>query len=479
MSKGAAFMVAQAALSRGATFASQLIVAWLIHPELMGVFSKALGVAAFFSFVQNLGVREILIKRFRRFERWSGPAFWLCLTGGLLACVVLISIAYPVSHWFGEPRCFPLIVVMALAMPFNAIANVPRARLGGELRFRETAQVELLFSVGTQVLTLIFAIAGAGAMSLAMPRVITAIIVAGWLYHIAPVRIRSRNVIRRARLLLYDSGLVTLTLLFTLVVANGDYVILGYMRGPEENGLYYFAFGLSVQAIVLVGMQARSLLFPAFNSLPSRNAQVAAFQRSLPLLTYCVAFTAFLQAGLSIPFFNLLIAPEYAGSARLMQILCVGMAFYPVGWAANSLIEAQGRFSDRLKLQIYTSLAFLPLAITGAYLGGAVGIALATPILVSLALFAQVFVACWPSFIDAQTSLLTLVRPYLLSATAVVPVAIFSELGESVGRITNVAILVLGGGATVGFLLLLVWIADRRSFNELWNRSRQILHRNR
>ncbi len=477
VSKGAVFMIGQAMLSRGATFIGQLVVAWLINPELMGVFAKAMGVTAVFTFVQNLGIRQVLIKRFRRFDRWSGPAFWISLAGGCFACLALYVLAVPLSRLMGEPRSAILIAIMATAMPFNAIANVPRARLGGELRFRESAMIDLVVGTGTQILTMLMAIGGAGTLALAVPRPVIAIATCGWLFRIAPIQIRSRYLWRRAKLLLFDSGVITLTLICSLLISNGDYLILGLLRGPEENGLYYFAYGLSVQAVTVVGFQLSNLLFPAFSSVKDPQQQVDLFSRSIPLLTYCVAFTAFLQAALASPFFRTFIAPEYAAAAVLMQLLCLGMALRPIGWVSGSLMQAQGRFVGRLSLVAVDGLIFLGLAAVGVAMAGNFGLAVAVALFSVFEIVLLISGACWRVKGAAVHCLTQILRPLLIASASTFPVAMICDRLTSGSRWANLLLLAVAPVVAAALLVSLVRLLDYSTYLEVGDRVRKLRRR--
>lgn len=468
------YLIGQAVLSRGVTFAGQLVVAWFINPELMGVFAKAMGITAIFTFVQNLGVRDVLIKRYRRFDRWSGPAFWLCLSSGGLACLVLLGLAQPLSLLMNEPRCASLIAILSLAMPFNAIANVPRARLGGALKFRDTALVELATSLGTQALTMLMAFAGAGAFALAVPRTVVAVATCGWLFQIAPVQIRSRHLWRRGRMLLLDSGVISLTLIFSLLISNGDYLILSFLRGPVENGLYYFAFGLSTQAVMVIGIQVSSLVFPALSSIKEADHQIELFRRGLPLLMYGVGFAAFLQASLATPFFSAFISDEYAPSAPLMQILCLGMAWRPIGWAAGSLMHAQGRFIAKLKLVAVDVVMFLCFAATGAWLGGAFGLAVSVTIFAICETVLLITGGCWNVAGSTKACLESLVRPIAVLATSFVPLLIVLAYLQSDSFIQNTTQIVASTVVMTGLFVTNVYLFDRATFDHFQNRLRRL-----
>ncbi len=64
--------------------------------------------------------------------------------------------------------------------------------------------------------------------------------------------------------------------------------------------------------------------------------------------------------------------------------MCLGMSLRTVGWPAASLLQAQGRFKTRMRLSVLAVAMFFPATITGTWLGGVQGLAIAVAVFYSV-----------------------------------------------------------------------------------------------
>src|SRR5688572_5777825 len=172
---GFAWLAAQTVASKAISFAAQIVLAWILVPGDFGYVGLAMTVAAFVGLLQQAGVRDVLIQRQdAAFRRWATPAFWMSLALGLVAAAVMAAAAPLAAAVFRKPPLEPLILVLAIAAPLQALAVVPTARLQIDLRFKAIAGVTTAAQVLTSVLTVVFAKLGFGAYSFVLPAPIVA-----------------------------------------------------------------------------------------------------------------------------------------------------------------------------------------------------------------------------------------------------------------------------------------------------------------
>jgi PST family polysaccharide transporter len=177
---------------------------------------------------------------------------------------------------------------------------------------------------------------------------------------------------RRWRFLFSDSGVLLLTSLFSMVIASGDYLILGAMKGKVQAGYLYFAFNLSFQTLVLLTVNLSPVLFPALARLaedPKRQAQ--AYIRALQVLALVGAPACFLQAALVEPGFRLLFRPTWNPAMAITQYLSLAMAVRVMGMTIFNFTNAQGRFKLQCVLSGISCLLFVASVAIASYFGGA------------------------------------------------------------------------------------------------------------
>src|SRR2546428_3546362 len=100
-------------------------------------------------------------------------------------------------------------------------------------------------------LSVLFAYLGFGAYSFVLPLLITGAAYAMVLFFLTKPPIRLQPEFARWPSLAGLSSLVLLARILSRIILQGDTIILGLVYATEVVGIYYFAYGLSVQAVVL------------------------------------------------------------------------------------------------------------------------------------------------------------------------------------------------------------------------------------
>jgi PST family polysaccharide transporter len=375
---GTFWSLAQTLLTKALMFAGQLMLAWILAPGDFGKIGMAYTVTTLVALLINPGIDVILVRRGRRFELWSTPAFFFSLAMSGLGALVILAISPLVSAIYGEPQLVGLLSVLALSTPLGALLLVPTAKLRSQMRFKALAAVNLLQTTLQMTLTVAFAAAGLGVYSfvLPMPIVYLAISIALWSIARPPVRIHAP--FRHWKYLLGDSGYIFGMRALTTAVAQGDYVVLGVLYGASVVGPYYFAFGMAVQAIRLTAGSLQLVLMAGLTQLTEfSQQQTRAALRATRALAMLGMPLCMVQAAIASPLLRALYGDKWVEAIPLMQLISVGMAFDVASWPSTSLLQSQGRF----RYLFYWALTFAPILmagiIVGAWRAGSFGVAVA------------------------------------------------------------------------------------------------------
>jgi O-antigen/teichoic acid export membrane protein len=416
---GFAWTIAQTIGSKGAQLAMQMTLAWFLSEEDFSLIALATTVAAFAGMVQQVGLREILVQRQRKFHLWAGPAISLSVVVGIGA-LVLMCVAAPVAGViFHSKELVGLTFVLAAGLPFYSLSLVPLARLQSQLRFRLIAWVTLWVTIGTSALTILLAWRGMGAYSFVWPRSIgaAATLVAVWLAADLPTSHLAHW--KRARFLLGDSGYLAATAVFMFLMVNGDYLALGLLRPKPVVGVYFFAFSLSTQTLAIVASNLASVLFPTLSQMDlNPDRQVGAMLRASRLLAIVGVPLCLLQAVVAAPAIRFIYREKWVAAIPVFQVLSIGMAFAMASPAAASLIQAQRRFSFYFKWTACLGTLYVVFAATGAALGGAVSTAVAVAIYYAIFGPLGIYVAVRPSGRGWRPVWNTLFLPLAIGAAA-------------------------------------------------------------
>jgi PST family polysaccharide transporter len=369
-------MVVQTAAAKAISLAGQLLLARLLLPADFGLFGMALTATAFPGLIQNAGIADILIQRQAKFRRWANAAFWLSLTLGVLAGLLTVVTAPLAARFYHRPELQGLICVLAFGPPLLGLSVVPRAQLSNQLRFRAIALTGLLEASGTVVLSIVFAYAGLGAYSFVLPKPIVAGLLTAVLWFLARTPLRWTPQVRRWRFLAGHALTLLGVAVAWMVVLQGDYAMLGRFHSSRVVGLYYFAYSLSGQTVVLLTLNVASVLFPALSRLtlePQRQMQ--ALLRSSAAISILAGPFCVLQALLAPLLIPLLFGVKWTEAVPMFQFLTIGMTVVIGSYSSRNLIKAQGRFGALLVLSVAYAMVFITAVWIAASHGGALAVA--------------------------------------------------------------------------------------------------------
>jgi O-antigen/teichoic acid export membrane protein len=146
---------------------------------------------------------------------------------------------------------------------------------------------------------------------------------------------------------------------------QGDYLILGAFFSERQVGIYYMAYALSVQPIMLLGTNLRTLLIPIISKLNEQTSRKegAYFRTTKVILFFTFLFSGFLFVNAE-PLINLIFSEKWYDVIPLLQILALGMAFRPIMIASEAYMEGEGKFHLKAITTIIISLIFLAATIS-------------------------------------------------------------------------------------------------------------------
>ena len=375
---GVVWLIAQSLTARLFGFFSQLALAALLLPADFGVIGLANTVASVAQVLVGFGVDDVLLQRQRTVRFWSTPAFWISLALGIVGMLTMIVAAPIAAGIYHSRSVMGLILILAIAMPIQALATVPSVTIRLAMDFRFLAAYNTFEIAALQTSTILLAWGGFGAYSFAIPIPLLALIRAGWFWRKAPARIWQRFRLVQAKYMFGSSSLVFATRTLIEFVNQGDYIVLGIIASHNVVGLYYFAFRFSVQPVRMLAGNFTNVLFPALAQLRSSPEQQAdAALRASRLLSYLVVPFCFLQAALAGPGLHLLFGNRWLGAVPLVQLLSIGLPFDAVSWITGSLLSARREFKRMFRFAIVCAPLFYIAVIVGGKLDGATGVATA------------------------------------------------------------------------------------------------------
>ncbi|WP_041203887.1 oligosaccharide flippase family protein, partial [Agrococcus pavilionensis] len=274
------------------TLAIGIALARLLGPEEFGVFAIAMvALMAVLSF-NELGV-SLAVIRWRDDPATIAPTINTIAVASSAALTAAVFLGAPwLSTLLGDVRAAPVVQVISISILLNGLCATSAAVMQREfLQKKRTIadQVNTWLGAG---LSLLFVLLGWGAMSLAVGRLIAALVFGIMIVRWSPVPYRFGwdGAIAR-RLLGFGLPLAAASL---VVFASGyaDQIVVGSVLGAQALGFYVLAFNLAAWPVSIFSLPLRAVAPAAFSAMKSEpHRMTSSFTRVLSILS-CVAVPA-------------------------------------------------------------------------------------------------------------------------------------------------------------------------------------------
>lgn len=375
---GAVWFAMQTLAVKSSTILMQFALAYLLVPDDFGLISIAISVGALSGTLFRHGLAQVLVERSPATGALAANAFWLSMIMATGATAFMVASAPFVADVVGDPEVRDLIWILAVAVPIQSASVSPRARLLADLEFGKVAGINGAQIVLRSGLTVLLAWLGLGAYSFALAEPMASAAELGLYRRQHPLDARLPRDRSEWPGLGRDTAFLVSTGILAVTVAQGDYFVLGIFAAASEVGLYYFAYRLSMQGVIIFTSNIGRVLFPALAQLEKMSAhQHAAFVRAVRALAGVGVPIGILGAALGHDVMLLFFEDEWAGAGPLLQILSVAAVVRTVSDAYIHLLTAQGRFREYLIWSTVVTPIFLVAVSLGAWADGATGAAIA------------------------------------------------------------------------------------------------------
>ena len=309
-------------ISRVGRIAAAIILARQLDAVAFGIAAIALTVFEITRVFTENGIGAAVVRaRDEEFHRTANTAYRL-MWGICIALAAIQAVAGGIVELILPGRGAGLMVavlsIVFLIMPFGVMHAycLQRAERMKELAGIATAQV-----AADHILTAILAICGFGAWAIVLPKLLTAPI---WLFGM----LRSKAWVRHG-----EVGLAPLRgiLKFSFPVLGSelmcacrdqlDKMIVSLAFGVEALGIYYFAFNAGLGVSTALNRAFSNAVYP---HLCAAKSKVDAYRRAVAKIGLPFGILYIVQAGLALYYVPVIFGSNWASTAPLVSILCLG-----------------------------------------------------------------------------------------------------------------------------------------------------------
>jgi len=369
---------ANTAFGKFGTLLISIVIARVLGPDEFGTYAVALvALAAVLSF-NELGV-SLAIVRWEGDPRRIAPTVATISVGASLLFFALAWLAAPsFAAAMGDAQAADVVRLMLVCVPINGLVAVPAALLQREFQQGKRTiadQVNIWLGAGISV---VLALLGWGAMSLAIGRVVASVVFAVMLTVFAPGPLRlgwDRTVV--GPLLRFGLPLAGASIA-VFAVGYADQIVVGSVLGARALGFYVLAFNLASWPVTILSQPLRAVAPAAFARIQSDPARMDVNFRAAYRLVLAVALPAcaFL-AGAAWPIVTFVYGDVWAPAALALQWLALQAIVRIVFELAYDFLAVKRRSATLMVIQGVWLVALLPALIAGALIDGIRGVAIA------------------------------------------------------------------------------------------------------
>lgn len=350
--------------------ASSMVIARLLTPADIGVFSVTMVLLTFVASVRDMGAgvylvqeKEITIDRIR--------AVWAVQLGlGLFLAVVVLAASVPVALFYNEPRMRDIMIVVALNYAINPFGSLTYAWQIREMRFDALALVRFCATVAGAVVSIYFAWAGFGPISLAYGSLASIFVNAAMAVYFRPAWFPWLPGIKEIKRVLAYGSQTTGAAVIQNIAGNAPELLLAKLQSMTATGLYSRASGLiqMFERLVLAGISTVAVSWFAKHSREQGNITQPFMKATSYVCAVGIAF-AFGVIFLAHPAMRLLYGPQWDGAVDLTRLLGVALAFGVPAAMTNAALMATGGARRVLRGMAITTVMTVALVAIGAFGG--------------------------------------------------------------------------------------------------------------
>jgi O-antigen/teichoic acid export membrane protein len=351
-----------------------VILARILTPDEYGTAALAVMIASYAAILGDLGYGGALVQAREASRRSISTAFWCGATSGALMFVVAALLAYPAGLVLGEPEVAGLIVASGSTLLVFGLGSTSGALLTRSLNFRALQLIALSSALLASVCAIVGAIAGAGPWALVLQQVVLGTTAAALLVAVArwtPSPSFSAAAFKRlTRFAVPYTASAIFFVAYHLVAA----LLVGWLVGIEELGLWTMATTIVVLPATLLTAPVAKVVFAAFSRMPDTTRKAEVWLTGTQLLASLLLPTLFALAALAPDLVPLVLGDRWDDAVPIVQVLCISAILGSLVAWGSSVLDAAGRPYVTMAVNA-TIFVVLPLGIAAGSRFGIEGVA--------------------------------------------------------------------------------------------------------
>jgi teichuronic acid exporter len=303
------------------------ILAAVLGPRDFGIVSIALIYVGFLQMFLDQGLVAALIQKKNLDDEHSDAVFWM----DTALSFVLVGLSILLSRWWGRanhaPEVAPIISVLSLCIPIEALAVVQKALLSRSMDFKALSIRSNISVFISGIIGIVLAFTGFGVWALVAQQILRDFIALVLLWKLSPWRPRFEFSWKHLKDLMHFSISNFIGQFALFADGQTGSILLGIFFGPVAVGLYRLADRLVASVVTMATSSIQSVSLPEFSRHQDNPAELRKSAVSCVRLSSAMTLPALAGlAAVSTPLMATL-GSKWLPATGVLRVLCVlGMA---------------------------------------------------------------------------------------------------------------------------------------------------------
>lgn len=359
------------------SWVSTIVVIRLLSPSDYGLMAMATSFLAFLALMSELGIGASIIQAKEITEEQIRHIFGLVVVSSGIFMIIGHFGAPLVALFYSEPRVVPLMRVMNLTFLLTALYIVPQSIFIRQMNFKIKSQIDIAASVCGAILTVGFALNGAGVWTLVVSplfghffRAVSFNVVSGaWLSPLFSYR--------RTKPFMNFGLTITGDRLANFLYSQADTIIVGKFLGNGLLGIYAVALNLASIPMEKVLPIITQVSFASYSRIQSEMDRIGKnIFRTIHAISF-VGFPLFFgMASVAPVAIRFILGEKWEAIVVPFQMLCLIMPFKALSPLLPPAVFAIGKPKVNLVNMVITAFVMGVAFLVGVQ-GGIIGVCIA------------------------------------------------------------------------------------------------------
>ena len=337
------------------SLASNILIARLLSPEEIGLYSVSLAVIGIAQVLRDFGVGSYLIQEKNLTEVHIRTAFGVALIMGLLLFVISLVGASLAVRVYAEPRMLITLQICSINFLILPFCTVSLAMLRREMLFKKVLYVTLSATIVGFIVTIALAYLDFGANSMAIGTVITNICSGFGAWIVRQERVLLLPALHEWRAVVGFGSKRSAASIAVTISSDITELVAGKLLGFGSVAILSRAQGLMSLFQRDLMAAVHGVAYPAFANAHRQNKDLETHHiNSIAIISvFAWPFYGFITI-FSLDILNLLFGPQWDSAAGFVGWYCLSGAILTPSYLIISLLTATGNITTATKIELIT-----------------------------------------------------------------------------------------------------------------------------